>query len=827
MNDQEVEQRLRKELRRRLAQGDPSDRLIRHVAHLGSDEVAATAAPRATTRRRLRFFHGRSSALGGLAAAACIVAVLAASLFWRPSGKSPPAAPFVAWDGAPVNVSDYDRLDAGFAWVVGSTDGRTDALYVTTDGGSTWDKRPVPYGLGTRAVTGFDFLDPDHAFVAVTTGQTAYTVAVMRSSDGGRTWKQSVVLQDHGYDSIEFQMVDEQHGWLLVVDSRVVYWLWATTDGGVTWKPLVDTANQADAPARIDFVSDQEGWGLPHDYKGLVHTLDGGKTWTRASLPIPSGYTDVSTTDYPKGSSPDLTLHGNAWAASGDTVTNAHVTWASTDNGASWRIGKVEPYTGAASDLLGPDVQAAYVAGAIVTLTFVRPDGRTAAFDASGINAFVATGYTLSLTSARAFSGTEAWVTIDACAQGGNRSGGGPFRRTPCLRLLATNDGGKTWHPLLWTFSSAPTPSPTMPAVPACCSMNPVGERQVPREPLVDWPDSTHGWAVVGTNLHWTADGGKTWDSGSPVPASGTIQFLDSQRGWLIATGSSDPVQEVYSKMPVYRTADGGKTWTETDIPWTEANIPTVSPDEQPNWHGSNWVWGHFADSTHGVVARCSHLLAGQLEVTCQSYTTDDGGVTFQGPVTTRYTTAITWLSPTTGWAVGGQTTPVLKVTEDGGRTWTQQPLAAPAGASPIFGAMALAPKPGGGWRLLVYFNTEDSSSGLVRYETAGPSLAGTWNLAWHGADPSPSEGIRAVRIAGESLVGVSDSHFWSSSDFGQTWHQLAAIPTEVHDFVFIDADTGWQLRAPTYDGSPDALLATTDGGKTWHVVLQVPSVVG
>jgi photosystem II stability/assembly factor-like uncharacterized protein len=82
------------------------------------------------------------------------------------------------------------------------------------------------------------------------------------------------------------------------------------------------------------------------------------------------------------------------------------------------------------------------------------------------------------------------------------------------------------------------------------------------------------------------------------------------------------------------------------------------------------------------------------------------------------------------------------------------------------------------------------------------------------------------VRVAGDSLIGVSDSSFYSSTDFGQTWKKLAAIPTEVHDFVFTDASNGWQLRAPTYDASPDALLVTTDGGKTWKVVLEEPSAV-
>jgi hypothetical protein len=33
-------------------------------------------------------------------------------------------------------------------------------------------------------------------------------------------------------------------------------------------------------------------------------------------------------------------------------------------------------------------------------------------------------------------------------------------------------------------------------------------------------------------------------------------------------------------------------------------------------------------------------------------------------------------------------------------------------------------------------------------------------------------------------------------------------------------------MQAAAYFSSPEALLATTDGGKTWHVVLRVPSVI-
>jgi photosystem II stability/assembly factor-like uncharacterized protein len=847
MNDQQVEQRLREELRSRLGQGDPSDRLFKHVAHLGDETAepagATTSTPTAVPGR-IRPFSRRSSAIRGLAAAACIVAVLAAALFWMPTAGPSPAAsppgssesigsppPEVRWDGTTVTVSSFDRMAPNLAWVVGSTDGQTDALYVSTDDGSTWDKRPVPYGLDGHS-SGPQFLDADHVFMPVAVGSNDKTVSVMRSGSGGRTWTKSVILENQGFDVADFQMIDQQHGWISLVDSRPVWWLWATTDGGVTWKPLVDTANQSTAPAySIHFVSDQEGWGFPrksvsNGLEQLQHTLDGGMTWTTVSLPLPSGYADpYLTLDWPQGSGQDLTLRGRL-AGYADASTPApptvEVTWTSSDAGLHWRVAGVAAAPANNPPYLGSDVQGTYQASTLVSLTLPTPDGHRATFSASGLYGLVATGYELSLRSAQAFSDTEAWVTMDDCSRG-DLSGGGLFGPPPCVRLLATSDGGKTWRTLLWTFSNTPQATPTAPAVPPCCTMNPVGERQAPREPLIGWVDPSHGWVVMGTSLYWTSDGGKTWDSGSPLPASGTIQFPDALHGWLISTGSSDPSDE-FQKMPVYRTADGGRTWTETEIPWSSSDIPDV-PDAAATWGGSNWVWGHFADATHGVVVRCPHLIAGQIEATCQSYTTDDGGATFHGPVTKTYATTINWLSATMGYAIGDMHTPVLHVTTDGGRTWTTQNLGPVAGSTSWFAPMTLTPKPGGGWRLLLWYSTQDGSTVLGRYETSGSGLDGPWQLAWQG--PGPSDYLQAVRIAGGNLIGVSGTHFWSSSDFGQTWTQLAAAsPEEVHDFDFTDSNTGWLVRAPVYASSPDAVLQTTDGGKTWKVVLQVPSAI-
>jgi photosystem II stability/assembly factor-like uncharacterized protein len=796
---------------------------------------------------------GLLGGLGGLAAAAGITAIVVAGLFWRgnhgpiaatssggPStsesasasrAASPPEtpAPSVTWTGSPVDALTYGELDSDFGWVTGTATGQPEALYMSDDDGSTWKQQQVPW-TGPYNHSGIQFVDRLHAYVAVTANAEVrgYTDTVLRTSDGGLTWTRAVVIDQSGFYTYEFDMVDAEHGWLLLVNNQGVWRLYGTTDGGATWSPLVDTSKLSTAPRDVHFVSAMEGWGYSKS-GAMVHTLDGGKTWAAVTLPSPSGYSIIGQDAAPSVSNGKLVLHGFA----NQTATNgsAWVTWTSADGGRTWKLDGFEQLSDVVAlqdqmdAAMGSGTLAGYgqvvgankgIQSAFASLVLGEPDGQMSTFSASALYAFVPTGTTGMLMSAHATSATDAWVTIDTCAPANYFGSGLGFH--PCSRLMATTDAGKTWRPMLWQPSNGgPTPTPVVPSVPPCCSMNPVSETQREREPLTDWLDATHGWAVVGTSLFWTADGGKTWDSGSPLPASGTIQFIDAQHGWLVPSDSSDPGATVYSRTPVYRTSDGGKTWASTDLP-TNATDP-------------NWTWAHFVDTTHGVLARCPQLIAGQEEVACETFTTDDGGLTFQGPVTKTYATPITWISSTIGYGIaytmaadaGEQSgLPLLKLTFDGGRTWTSQTLEAPPGASAWSPPLAMELTSGGSGRLLVRFGTADGAGVVVRYETSDGGAS--WHLAWRAPDSTVP--VSTVRAAGTNLIGVSDENFWVSSDFGQTWKKLANTPVEVHDFAFVDATTGWLVRAPGYSDSPDALMETTDGGLTWHLVLHAPSII-
>ena len=847
MNDTELELRLREELHERLARGEAPDRLLGHVARLGLDEATRTPESGALTRRR-----GRRAGLGGLAAAASIAAVVVAGLAWStthapiaatpslvPSVPASPTGPArtapaatatpepsptssMAWDGQPVTVRQYDRLDAEFGWAVGSEPGGPTRLYVTGDGGLSWDAWQVPWFDDGGPVSDLTFTDRSRAFVATTTGRSgAYSDNVLLSSDGGHTWTQAVVLAGSAFEVSQLDVVDSEHGWLVLTrySNPAVSQLYRTTDGGVTWTLLADSSKASVAPSRVDFVSADEGWAdsAKDDLSTILHTLDGGQTWQAASLPLDGASNIGRRAEAPHTVSGKLVIQGSV--AQVGAMQAVIATWRSADDGLTWTrdgetIGVSYIIAGASDQAAGRAFAGTEMAGQTSALLgLVPPDGPTEPaagkdqylFDATSLEATASAA----VLTARAFSPTDAWLTVDRCAPSGLRSG----IFVACPYLLATSDGGKTWRPMLWQpAGSGPAPTPVAPAVPPCCTMNPLAEHQRTREPLTDWLDSTHGWAVVGTALYWSADGGATWDSGNPLPASGTIQFVDREHGWLVTSGSSDPGGPVYVRTPVYRTSDGGKTWAATDLPTTASE--------------ANWTWAHFADATHGVVARCPQLIAGQDEAACEAFTTDDGGQTFEGPVTRTFATPIDWLSAAVGYGIAyaadrseQSDSPLLDLTLDGGRTWTTQPLEKPAGATLGSWPLDMELAPGGAGRLLVRFYT-DTSSLLARYETADGGR--TWRLAWHGADTSAV----AVRAAGDLLVGVSADRIWASSDFGATWTQLAAAPAETHDFEFVDAQTGWLVRAPTYSSPPDALLGTTDGGRTWHVVLQAPSIV-
>jgi photosystem II stability/assembly factor-like uncharacterized protein len=163
--------------------------------------------------------------------------------------------------------------DAMTGWISEFCGGGDPYIFVTHDGGSTWNQVGLQNngicegGCGTSNPQFFG----DVGFMA---GQYSPRSRLFVTTDGGETWS-SLPLPASGWATTDF--VDGTHGFLsLTAPKPDSFRYFATSDGGHTWTRF--TPNMALDPAALSFVTPTVGFDL---VKGqLLTTTDGGLTWT-------------------------------------------------------------------------------------------------------------------------------------------------------------------------------------------------------------------------------------------------------------------------------------------------------------------------------------------------------------------------------------------------------------------------------------------------------------------------------------------------------------------------------------------------------------------
>ncbi|MEX0662974.1 MAG: right-handed parallel beta-helix repeat-containing protein [Balneolaceae bacterium] len=270
----------------------------------------------------------------------------------------------------------------------------------------------------------------------------------------------------------------------------------------------------------------------------------------------------------------------------------------------------------------------------------------------------------------------------------------------------------------------------------------------------VHFENEEEGWILAGiygdgvradeTQILKTEDGGETWSEQyhSDDFAMYDFFFLDDQKGWT--TGFSNIV---------LHTSDGGETWIEQTVDGIETfqDFTTI----------------HFSDENNGWIAGYDLF-----------YKTENGGETWTVQNLPEFfgTSDIFFTDNETGWA-GGQSTPGIVKTVDGGSNWISD-----ADTSSINGLTFIDDQTGFavGWNGLI-LKTEDGGS------------------VWELLTSESSENFQSVSFLDENrgwIVGNSGT-ILSTENGGNTWkieYPGNSNKDLLQDVHFINPEKGWSI---------------------------------
>ena len=219
-------------------------------------------------------------------------------------------------------------------------------LLWTADGGRDWTN--VTPGRGTIHPSGPLSIFGSTRLFSRKLG--SHTFAVLRSTDGGQSWRQSRPFVDrYGQGAGQPFAIDARHLFLAVDEGAAAgsqaEALFTSDDGGEHWtfvsRTSWDHPSRGSLPVGCDkdgfaFTTPRRGWAggdCAGGFPFLYRTLDGGKTWHRQRLPAPNSC--ACNTPAPAFFSPTVGADSvSGFAGGGPPV--ARIIW-THDGGASWQ----------------------------------------------------------------------------------------------------------------------------------------------------------------------------------------------------------------------------------------------------------------------------------------------------------------------------------------------------------------------------------------------------------------------------------------------------------------------------------------------------------
>lgn len=312
---------------------------------------------------------------------------------------------------------------------------------------------------------------------------------------------------------------------------------------------------------------------------------------------------------------------------------------------------------------------------------------------------------------------------------------------------------------------------------------------------------------VWGRNaLYRTDDGGRTWTRIATGPF-GFVRFVSPGTGWVgIANGGDGCATQGYPFV-VRSTTDGGTSWRRV----AEDVLPGLGA---PAFHILPWA----EYSGGGAFSARSGYVYTSVPIGTVLRTTD-AGAHFTGtlPFGASPQLSVSIAPSGRGWAFAarvsaapGSGTPVYRTT-DGGATWVR------SGSVPGYWNQAVtAPSDGSLWLL-------GMGDGSGRYATAA-----AFTQLPHAAKAPRGESFSALdaldaRSAYAVELGPEGGSIVRTSDGGGSWREVLRAdlpPVPAGPISFWTGADGWAFGSAA---APEQLLATSDGGRGWRVAGSLP----
>jgi photosystem II stability/assembly factor-like uncharacterized protein len=421
-------------------------------------------------------------------------------------------------------------------WENGSFGGSEGGLYRSSDGGDTWTKLTGNGLPGDILQLQLTISPADSKRIYAEIGATNRTVGFYRSDDGGVHWAHTETDDPRpeariGGGDVPVPVADPKDPDMVYAVTVVT---WKSTDAGKTW-----TAFRG-SPGGDDY---QNAWINPYNTKiialasdqGVIISQNGGESWTQwYNQATAQMYHVTADNAFPYRVCGGQQDSGSACVSS--RSTDGRITFN------DWHPVGIEEYGYAAPDPLDPNI----VYGGKVT----RYDRRTGQIE--DVEPDALRGYRALRTEPLEFSPVD------------------PHKLYFATNMLwLTEDGGKNWKKVSPDLSRETWELPTVVNDYKDSPDASATRRGVIYSLGLSSLDVKRIWAGTDDGLIWTTtDGGANWSNVTPPALKPFWKVFNMDAGHFDAMTAYAAVNTLRldeMRPHLFRTHDGGKTWTEID----------------------------------------------------------------------------------------------------------------------------------------------------------------------------------------------------------------------------------------------------------------------